>query len=327
MPGMHAPAAAGPAMQRPEIQGHRGARARRPENTLPGLACALAAGVDVIEFDVTLTADYALILAHDLHVNPVTIRGRFAGAPWRSLTLAQVATLEAGYRSPPAPFEGTFVAVPGTGVPTLDQVARLITESGAEHVTLAVELKTSPDWDAADVARLTRLALDVLLRNGLASRSRMLAFNWQVLLTARTEAAQIPRVALIDPATWVPGSPWLAGLDPAGFGADATGLAGVSGCAEAAASVAAAWLSPWDPMCDAGLIGAAHDRGLKVVPWSVNEPGRMAELTGLGADAIITDDPAILRAELGRAGAALPAAASLPWPSGVPDWAPRPFPA
>jgi glycerophosphoryl diester phosphodiesterase len=41
----------------PEIQGHRGARALRPENTLPGLACALAVGVDAIEFDVTLTAD------------------------------------------------------------------------------------------------------------------------------------------------------------------------------------------------------------------------------------------------------------------------------
>jgi glycerophosphoryl diester phosphodiesterase len=311
----------------PEIQGHRGARARRPENTLPGLAYALAAGVDAIEFDVTLTADYALILAHDLDVDPVTIRGQFDGAPWRSLTLAQVATLEAGYRSPPAPFEDTFAAAPGTGVPTLDQVARLITESGAEHVTLAVELKTSPRWEPSDVDRLTRLAVDILLRNGLAGRSRILAFNWQVLLTARTEAPQIPRVALVEPETWVPGSAWLAGLDPARFGADATGLAGVTGCAEAAASIAAAWLSPWDPVCDAGLIGAAHDRGLKVVPWTVNEPARMAELIGLGADAIVTDDPAVLRAELRRAGAALPPAATLPWPSGVPGWAPRPFPA
>ena len=80
----------------PEIHGHRGARARRPENTLPGLGYALAAGVDAIEFDVTLTADYALILAHDLAVDETTIRGQFAGVPWRSLTLAQVATLDAG---------------------------------------------------------------------------------------------------------------------------------------------------------------------------------------------------------------------------------------
>jgi glycerophosphoryl diester phosphodiesterase len=310
----------------PEIQGHRGARARRPENTLPGLAYALAAGVDAIEFDVTLTADYALILAHDLTVDETTIRGEFAGVPWRSLTLAQVATLDAGYRSPPAPFEDTFVPVPETGVPTLDQVCRMITESGAGHVTLAVELKTSPGWDSGDVARLTRLAVDILLRYGLASRARILAFNWQVLLTARTEATEIPRVALVEPTTWVPGSPWLAGLDPADFGADETGLAGVTGCAAAAASVAAAWLSPWAPMCGADLIAAAHGRDLKVVPWTVNEPGRMAELIADGVDAMVTDDPAVLRAELGRNGAALPAANPLPWPSGVPSWAPRPFP-
>ena len=47
--------------RRTEIQGHRGARALRPENTLPGLACALAIGVDALEFDVTLTADGGLM--------------------------------------------------------------------------------------------------------------------------------------------------------------------------------------------------------------------------------------------------------------------------
>ncbi len=241
-----------------------------------------------------------------------TVRGGFAGAPWRSLTLAQVATLDAGYRSPPAPFEDTFVPVPDTGVPTLDQVCRMITESGADHVTLAVELKTSPSWSDRDVTTLTELALTSLTAHGLASRARILAFNWQVLLTARTEAAEIPRVALLDPTTWVPGSPWLAGLDPARFGADETGLAGGPGCAAAAASVAAAWLSPWDAMCGPDLIAAAHDRGLSVVPWTVNEPGRMAELIADGVDAIVTDDPAVLRTELGRAGATLPAASRAP---------------
>jgi len=57
----------------PEIHGHRGARALRPENTLSGLACALAIGVDAIEFDVTLTTDGGLILAHDLVASAETI--------------------------------------------------------------------------------------------------------------------------------------------------------------------------------------------------------------------------------------------------------------
>jgi glycerophosphoryl diester phosphodiesterase len=81
----------------PEIHGHRGARALRPENTLPGLAHALAVGVDALEFDVTSTADGGLILAHDLTVDQQCIRSTgpadYAGNAWAELTLAQIATL------------------------------------------------------------------------------------------------------------------------------------------------------------------------------------------------------------------------------------------
>ena len=85
----------------PEIHGHRGARALRPENTLAGLAYALAIGVDAIEFDVTLTADGGLILAHDPVVSAPTIFDTrpategdphfpYVGKRWSALTLPQI---------------------------------------------------------------------------------------------------------------------------------------------------------------------------------------------------------------------------------------------
>jgi glycerophosphoryl diester phosphodiesterase len=310
-----------PQIPRPEIHGHRGARALRPENTLPGLACALAIGVDAVEFDVTLTADGGLILAHDLTVDPATIRGPHLGAAWRCLTLAQIAALDAGWRTPPEPFGDTFRPAPGTGVPTLGQAARLIIEAGAGEVTLAVELKTDPSWPAADVDELTRAAIGTLTRHGLTGRARILAFDWRVLHAAR-DLCDLPLVALVEPATWVPGSPWLAGLDPADFGADETGLAGMTGSARAAAAAGAAWLSPWDYQVSARLVDAAHASGVQVVPWTVNDPGRMAELTGLGADAIVTDRPDLLRAVLAESGLPVPAGCVLPWADGTPAWAP-----
>lgn len=306
----------------PEIHGHRGARALRPENTLPGLACALAIGVDALEFDVTLTADGGLILAHDLTVDATTIKGPHVGTPWRSLTAGQIASLDAGWRTPPEPFEDTFVPVPGAGVPTLAQVCRLITDAGATRVTLAVELKTDPSWPADDIAVLTHAALDTLAGHGLAGRARILAFNWRVLHEARGRAPDVPRVALIEPRTWVPGSPWLAGVDPAGFGADETGMAGVAGAVRAAASVGAAWLAPWDYQVSPDVIAAAHEAGLRVVSCTVNDPGRMAELISMGTDAIVTDRPDVLRAVIAESGAPLPAGCELPWPGGAPGWAP-----
>src|SRR5437660_8899629 len=51
--------------QRFEIQGHRGARGLKPENTLPSFEAALDAGATSIETDVHLTRDGVSVLTHD----------------------------------------------------------------------------------------------------------------------------------------------------------------------------------------------------------------------------------------------------------------------
>ena len=49
----------------PAVVGHRGAAAAAPENTLESLRLAAEQGAAMVEFDVKLTADGALILMHD----------------------------------------------------------------------------------------------------------------------------------------------------------------------------------------------------------------------------------------------------------------------
>src|SRR5712691_7917981 len=44
------------------VHGHRGARARRPENTLPAFQYALDQGVDVLELDVAVTKDGVAVI-------------------------------------------------------------------------------------------------------------------------------------------------------------------------------------------------------------------------------------------------------------------------
>jgi glycerophosphoryl diester phosphodiesterase len=313
-----------------EIHGHRGARALRPENTLPGLACALAIGVDALEFDVTLTADGGLILAHDLIVDATTILDTgpaakddpsfpYVGKRWSALTLGQIATLDAGGRRPLAPFERTFEAVPATGVPTLDEVCRLVTDAGADQVILTVELKTEPSWPFADVRTLTGSALRTLSAHDLTSQTRILGFDWRVLEAAQAADPAVPRVALVEPGTWVPGSAWLAGLDPAAYRPGSSAIGSVA----AARDIGAAWLSAWETMIDADLAEAAGHSGLGLIAWTVNSPDRMAELIMLGVDGIVTDRPDLMRRVLAEHGSRLPDPCELPWPAGVPDWAPR----
>lgn len=50
-------------------------------------------------------------------------------------------------------------------------------------------------------------------------------------------------------------------------------------------------LHPPDEMVDGELLRNQHDHGRHVRVWTVNKPGRVAELAALGVDAIISNDP------------------------------------
>lgn len=57
-------------------------------------------------------------------------------------------------------------------------------------------------------------------------------------------------------------------------------------------------LHPWDGRVSAALVDAAHDRGVGVNTWTVDDPVRMVELAGWGVDGIVTNVPDIARATL-----------------------------
>jgi len=48
-----------------DIQGHRGARGLLPENTIPGFIAALDSGVTTLELDVVITRDKLVLVSHD----------------------------------------------------------------------------------------------------------------------------------------------------------------------------------------------------------------------------------------------------------------------
>ena len=55
-------------------------------------------------------------------------------------------------------------------------------------------------------------------------------------------------------------------------------------------------LGPRQDIVTRDLIEGAHAAGVRVVPWTVNDVQRMAELIDLGVDGIVTDQPALAHA-------------------------------
>src|SRR5476651_824421 len=85
-------------MKRPlDIQGHRGARALFPENTLEGFFAAASLGVAAFELDVAMTADDVVVVSHDPALNPDITRD--ASGAWlsrRGPTIRSMTRLELG---------------------------------------------------------------------------------------------------------------------------------------------------------------------------------------------------------------------------------------
>ncbi|MBT3248280.1 MAG: glycerophosphodiester phosphodiesterase [Actinobacteria bacterium] len=54
-------------------------------------------------------------------------------------------------------------------------------------------------------------------------------------------------------------------------------------------------IHPWDELVDESLVDGAHNRGLKVLVWTVDDEERIAELASWGVDGIITNLPGVAR--------------------------------
>ena len=139
---------------------HRGAYPIAPENTLPGLECALAGGFDYIEVDLQITSDGEVVVIHDATLDRTTdVTGLV-----RNHTLAQLRKLDAGVKFDP------FFA--GTRIPTLKEVLELLTRYSARAY---LEFKSAPP------APVLKQVLDA----GLLDRVFFWSFNRDFLMQLR----------------------------------------------------------------------------------------------------------------------------------------------
>jgi glycerophosphoryl diester phosphodiesterase len=296
-----------------DAQGHRGARGLAPENTLPAFERALQIGVHTLELDVGVTADGVVVVAHDPYLNPNFTRD--AAGQWlagtrgpllKSLTLAQLQAYDVGRIKPDTSYARTFGAqqpVDGTRIPTLAQVFELVKARGAGHVRFNIETKLNPtrEDDTVTPEAMTEALLKVIREAGMASRVTVQSFDWRSLQLVQKREPSIPTVYLtIQTANNdnVRGGEWTAGLKIAEHGSVPRMVKAAGG---------AVW-SPNQGALTEALVKEAQSLGLKVVPWTVNEPADMERLIGWGVDGLISDYPDRLRDVLQRRNLPLPPA-------------------
>jgi glycerophosphoryl diester phosphodiesterase len=298
-----------------DLQGHRGARGLRPENTLAAFAHAMAIGVTTLETDLGVTKDGVLVIAHDPWLNPDIVRspdGRWLatqGPAIRTLTLAELKRYDVGRLNPRSKYARQLPEQrpeDGERFPTLLELFEL-TRAAGRPVRFNIETKITPanPDETVDPATYARLTVEAVRKAGLSDDVTIQSFDWRTLIEAMKIAPEIGIVCLtsesanLDTVQRRSGkpSPWHAGLDLGAHGGSLPRLVKAAGCGT--------W-SPFWRNVTPELVAEAHSIGVTVLPWTVNDNADMTRLIDFDVDGIITDYPDRLRQVMAVRGMVLP---------------------
>jgi glycerophosphoryl diester phosphodiesterase len=260
-----------------DVQGHRGARGLLPENTLPAFQRALELGVDTLELDCGVTKDGVVVVHHDRRLNPDVARGpdgKWVSSPGptiRSLTYSELQRYDVGRLRPGSEYHARFPhqqAMDGTRIPRLADVLKLKSKFNIETKLIpgAAEETVGPEEFARALIKEIRKA---------KAKATIQSFDWRTLKIVEREAPEIPTVYLTESQD----------ADPQKV-KDAGGRI---------------W-SPSFKDLTQRKVSIASSLGVKIVAWTVNEPGDIATALDSGIDGIISDYPDRVLAELKRRG-------------------------
>lgn len=311
------PAAQQAAAQAFDLQGHRGARGLMPENSLPAFEKALAVGVTTLELDTVLSADGVVMVHHDRRLAPERTRDT-AGA-WiaeeappalLALSAAEIARYDIGRPRPGSRYAGQWpdqAGLDGIAIPRLSEVLARAEEISGGAIRYNIETKISPEFpeDSADPEAFAEALVAAVRDAGVSDRAAVQSFDWRTLQIVQRLAPEIATVYLTAEQDWfdnlgrgdpVP-SPWIGGLE-----IDWALLTLPQAVSRAGGAV---W-SPFFRDLTKADLKEAQKLGLRVVPWTVNDPADMASLIDLGVDGLITDYPDRARAVMAQKGLPLP---------------------
>jgi glycerophosphoryl diester phosphodiesterase len=242
---------------RPQVFAHRGGCALGPENTIAAFDRGIAAGADGLEFDVHLSSDGIPVVHHDDTLDRTTS----GTGPIAAHTAAELARIDAGCRflqGDSFPFRGQ-----GIGIPTLADVLRRFPDA-----LIIVEMKIDSLRMGEAVARTVRAA-------GAAERVCAAGYGLRSAAAARAALPEMASSACHREVTWALYRSWArVPVRRAPYGGYQV------------------------PECAAGhrivsprFVRQAHDAGLKVQVWTVDEEPDMRRLLSWGVDGLISNRP------------------------------------
>ncbi len=261
-------------------QGHRGARGLLPENTIPAFLKALEfPQVRTLELDLAVSKDQILIVSHDPwlshHISshpdgqPV-LREEEDQLRILEMTYEALKAYDCGLRGNARFPEQQPMAVHKPSLKDMVTTVEDFCKKNSHPLPLYnIEIKSRPEWYDSLVpppAAFVQLLLQDLQALGIKDRSCVQSFDPEVMRELHRQDATQTNAFLIEN---------LEGFDKNMAKLDFT----------------PSIYSPYFMFVDSSLVQQVHQRGMQLIPWTVNEVPQMKQLMELGVDGIITDYP------------------------------------
>lgn len=299
-----------------DLQAHRGGLGLTVESTIASFSHALELGVSTLELDVQITEDHQAVITHDRKISSTKCSDTkpafvgdseypYVGKYIKDLTLAQVRTLDCGSKGLPQ-FPGQQLS-PGARMPLLTEVFDLVKKYKAKKVWMNIETKVEAGAPEQTAPReeFVQIVAKQVREAGMLNQVSIQSFDWGSLKLMNEVEPRLPLVALTNgPEFLQPGkpgkSPWLGGIDIDDFDGNLVA---------AAHSLGVDAISPvhgfpqdgkitdsnYTPYITKSMVQEAHQYGMKVIPWTVDDQPTMQKLIDDGVDGVITDYPDRLR--------------------------------
>ena len=305
-----------------ELQGHRGARGLKPENTLPGFEIAFDLGLSAVETDVHLTRDGIPLIVHDAVISSRLFR-RLPGAsvpePSDQLLVSCLSREECrGYAADRNPDPGRFPCQDAAVTPLADLFCRqegmdpftppTLTEFLRFVKAYAGELGCQAGKSVPQQLRARQLCIDLELKRvpffpetiGDHFDGKAPGLLEERVVQAVRAAGMVDRAAVRSFDHRAVRA--VRRLEPGLTGAVLVeGTAPVSP-ADLARQAGADVFCPDYHFLDEALVRHAHAAGIRVIPWTVNRPEEWGRLLDWGVDGSTTDFPDQLAAFLTNRG-------------------------